>query len=71
MTRRAASLAAGLAFVLCVACGAVLLNLLLLGQAGRPDRTVGHLKVDTRLPSAPSWTVRPAHGRLEDRGADD
>jgi hypothetical protein len=70
MTRRAASIAAGLAFALCMVCGAVLLNLLLLGQAGRPD-TVGHLKVDTRLPSAPAWTVRPARGRLEDRGADD
>ena len=71
MTRRTLSIVAGTALVLCAACAAVLLNLLLLGQAGRPDRIVGHLKVDARLPSAPVWTVRPAQGRIEDRFADD
>ncbi len=71
MTRRTMSIVAGSALVLCAACAAVLLNLLLLGQAGRPDGTVGHLKVDARLPSAPAWTVRPARGRIEDRLADD
>jgi hypothetical protein len=71
MTRRTLSIVAGTALVLCAACAAVLLNLLLLGHAGRPDRTVGHLKVDAGLPSAPAWTLRPAQGRIEDRFADD
>jgi hypothetical protein len=71
MTRRTVSIVAGAMLVVAAACTAVLLNLLLLGQAGRPDATVGHLKVDARLPSAPAWTVRPAQGRIEDRGADD
>jgi hypothetical protein len=71
MSRRSVSVVAGLALVLGAACAAVLLNLLLLGRAGRPDSTVGHLKVDARLPSAPAWTVRPARGRIGDRFADD
>ena len=71
MTRRTLSIVAGMALVICAACAAVLLNLLLLGQAGRPDRTVGHLKVDAGLPSAPAWTVRPAQGGIKDRLADD
>ena len=71
MTRRTASIVAGLALVLCAACAAVVLNLVLLGQAGGPDRAVGHLKVDARLPAAPAWTVRPPRGPIEDPGADD
>jgi hypothetical protein len=52
------------------AAAAVTLNVVLLArtsdQSG-PAVLTPHVK----LPAAPAWTVRPAHGPIGDRGADD
>jgi hypothetical protein len=53
------------------AAAAVLLNLLLLGRASTQNDPVGRLSPGKPLPAAPTWTLRPTDGRVEDRGADD
>jgi hypothetical protein len=62
-------LLAGLVFV-AAAAAVVTVNILLLArtsdQGGPPTLTPA-----VRLPAAPAWTIRPAHGRIGDRGADD
>jgi hypothetical protein len=51
---------------------AVLMNLALLDRASAGNDPVGRLSPSSRLPpAAPHWTVRPVHGPVEDRGADD
>jgi hypothetical protein len=54
-----------------VAAAAVLLNLLLLGNASAQNDPVGRLTPRANLPAAPAWTIRPADGRVERDGADD
>ena len=71
MTRRPASLLLGLLLFAAAASIAVMLNLLLLGRASARNDPAGKLTPRTHLPAAPSWTVRPTHGRVEDGGADD
>jgi hypothetical protein len=51
---------------------AILLNLLLLGNASAQNDPVGKLTPRAKLPAAPQWTIRPVNGRTEqDGGADD
>jgi hypothetical protein len=57
--------------VAAAAAAAIALNVLLLGRASAQNDPVGRLSPGTRVPAAPEWTVRPTHGRIEDRGADD
>jgi len=52
------------------AAAAILLNLLLLNASSSND-PIGKLTPRANLPAAPGWTVRPTHGPIEDRGADD
>lgn len=68
---RPSSLVLGIALVAAAAAAAVLLNLLLLGRASAQNDPVGKLTPRTHLPAAPQWTIRPTHGHVEDRGADD
>lgn len=49
----------------------VALNVLLLGRASAVNDPVGHLSSRTKLPAAPTWTLRPVHGEIENDGADD
>jgi len=65
-----ATLLGGLA-VCAAATAAILLNLLLLGHASAGNDPVGRLTPRVNLPAAPQWTIRPAHGRVSDGGADD
>jgi hypothetical protein len=44
---------------------AVLLNLALLSGASAQNDPVGTLSPRAKLPPAPSWTIRPAHGPHE------
>ena len=50
---------------------AVALNLVLLGRASTQNGPAGRLMPRVNVPHAPAWTVRPASGPVEDRGADD
>jgi hypothetical protein len=54
-----------------VAAAAVLLNLLLLGNASAQNDPVGRLTPRANLPAAPAWTIRPTDGRVEQDRADD
>jgi hypothetical protein len=65
-----AVLLGGLA-VCAAATAAILLNLLLLGNASARNDPIGRLSPRTQLPAAPQWTIRPAHGHVSDEGADD
>jgi hypothetical protein len=73
-----ATLLGGLA-VCAAAAAAILLNLLLLGNASARNDPIGRLSpraqlpaaAHTQLPTAPRWTIRPAHGHVSDEGADD
>lgn len=71
MTLRLPSLLLAALLVVAAAAAAASLNLLLLGRASRTNDPVGHLQLHVQLPAAPHWTVRPTHGRVDDRGADD
>jgi hypothetical protein len=53
------------------AAAAILLNLLLLGQASARDDPIGRLSPRTQLPAAPHVEIRPDHGDAGDEGADD
>ena len=53
------------------AAAAIAANVLLLGSAAASNDPVGRLTPSTHLPPAPHWTIRPAHGRPHDGGADD
>jgi hypothetical protein len=53
------------------AAAAILLNLLLLGGASAGDQPLGRLTPRTKLPASTQWTIRPAHGHVNDEGADD
>jgi hypothetical protein len=53
------------------ATAAILLNLLLLGNAAAQNDPVGKLTPRANLPAAPQWTIRPANGHVEHDGADD
>jgi hypothetical protein len=53
------------------ATAAILLNLLLLGNAAAQNEPVGKLTPRANLPAAPQWTIRPADGRVGDGGSDD
>jgi hypothetical protein len=50
---------------------AITLNVLLLGRASAQNGPAGRLTPRLKVPPAPAWTVRPATGPVEDRGADD
>ena len=65
------SRAAVAAIVAVVIVAAVLLNVLLLGRAATQNDPAGRLTPRLHAPAAPSWIVRPTHGVVEDRGADD
>jgi len=72
-----AILLGGLA-VCAAAAAAILLNLLLLGNAAARNDPIGRLSPRAQLPAAPQqppaapqWTIRPAHGHVNDEGADD
>ena len=54
-----------------VAAAAIAANVLLLGSAAASNDPVGQLTLRTHPPQAPHWTIRPAHGRPRDGGADD
>ncbi len=69
MSVRAALL--GALAVCAAAAAAVFLNLLLLGHASARNDPVGRLTPRANLPVAPQWTIRPAHGHVNDEGADD
>ena len=71
MSGRLSSLLLGVLLVGAAAAGAVVLNLLLLGSASGANDPVGKLTPRTHVPAAPHWTIRPTHGHVEDRGADD
>ena len=49
----------------------VVLNVLLLGRASAVNDPIGRLSSRAHLPAAPSWTVRPVGGEVENDGADD
>lgn len=49
----------------------VALNVLLLGRASAGNDPVGHLSARTNLPAAPTWTIRPIRGEVENDGTDD
>ena len=51
--------------VAALATAAVLVNVALLGGASAQNDPVGTLSPRAHLPAAPSWTIRPAHGRHE------
>jgi hypothetical protein len=53
------------------AAAAIALNLALLGYASASNDPVGKLNPLVRLPAAPANVVRPAHGPVENEGADD
>jgi hypothetical protein len=53
------------------ATAAILLNLLLLGNADAQNDPVGRLTLRANLPAAPQWTIRPSHGPVEHDAADD
>lgn len=55
------------------ATAAIVLNLLLLGNAAAQNDPVGKLSPRANLPAAPSWTVRPepAQGHDAHDGSDD
>lgn len=57
--------------VVVAAAAAITLNMLLLGRTASSGDPVGRLTPRVHLPAAPAWTVRPAHGPIEDGGADD
>jgi hypothetical protein len=64
-------LVAGTVLVATVAAAAIALNLLLLGSFSTSDEPVGRLSPHVSGTPAPSWTVRPTTGEVEDEGADD
>lgn len=68
---RAASIVLSVLLVGAAAAAVVVLNLVLLDRATAQNDPVGRLTPRTHLPAAPAWTVRPTHGHVEDRGADD
>jgi hypothetical protein len=68
---RIRSLLAGALFVAAVAAAAITLNVLLLGRASSQNEPAGRLTPRVNVPAAPSWTVRPTTGPVEDRGEDD
>jgi hypothetical protein len=53
------------------ATAAIVLNLLLLGNAAAQNDPVGRLTPRANLPAAPQWTILPAHGHVEHDGSDD
>lgn len=57
--------------VAALATAAVLVNLALLGGASAQNEPVGTLSPAAKLPAPPSWTIRPAHGRSEQRDSAD
>ena len=69
--RRPLHLVTGVLLVACVAAAAIALNLLLLGRFSASDEPVGQLTPRVSGPAAPSWTVRPTTGDVEDEGDDD
>ena len=54
-----------------VAAAVITLNVLLLGAASTQNDPAGRLTPRVNPAPAPSWTVRPTTGELEDGGADD
>ncbi len=71
MSRRFPQVAAAALLVGAAAACAVLLNVLLLGSASAQNDPVGRLTSHAHVPAAPAWVVRPSHGHVGDRGADD
>lgn len=71
MSRRLPKVAAAALLIGAAAACAVLLNVLLLGAASAQNDPVGRLTQHAHAPAAPAWVVRPSHGHVEDRGADD
>lgn len=70
--RRLSTVLLGLLLVAAAAVCAIALNILLLDRAAAGNDPVGRLAPGTRVvPAAPSWTLRPRTGPIEDRGADD
>jgi hypothetical protein len=68
----------GVLAVCAAGAAAILLNLLLLGNAAARNDPIGRLSPRAQLPAAPQqppaapqWTIRPAHGHVNDEGADD
>jgi hypothetical protein len=69
--RRLSHVATAALLVGAAAACAVLLNVLLLGAASAQNDPVGRLTPHAHVPAAPAWVVRPSHGHVGDRGADD
>jgi hypothetical protein len=70
-TTRVPAILIAVLLVAAAAAAAVLLNLVLLGRASAGNDPVGQLKPRANLPAAPTWTIRPTTGPVEDGGADD
>ncbi len=64
-------LVTGALLMAAVAATTIALNLLLLGSFSTSDDPVGQLSPHLSGTPAPSWTVRPTTGKIEDEGADD
>ena len=71
MTGRVASILPGIVLAVAAVAAAITLNVVLLGRASAQNGPAGQLTPRLRVPAAPGWTVRPATGPVEDRGADD
>ena len=71
MTGRIAPILAGTLLVVAAVAAAITLNMLLLDRASAQNGPAGRLTPRLKVPAAPGWTVRPATGPVEDRGADD
>ena len=65
------TLVTGALLVAAVAAVVITLNVLLLGSASSQNDPAGRLTPHVNVTPAPSWTVRPATGDVEDGGADD
>jgi hypothetical protein len=57
--------------VVASAAAAVALNVLLLGNAAAGNDPVGKLSPKANLPAAPTWTIHPTTGKVENHRADD
>jgi hypothetical protein len=61
----------GVLAVCAAAAAAILVNLVILGQASARNDPIGRLSPRTQLPAAPHVEIRPAHGHVSGEGADD
>lgn len=71
MTSRPSTMVAVALGAAVVVAAIVALNVLLLGRASAVNDPIGRLSSRTHLPAAPSWTVRPVRGEVENDGTDD